>query len=109
MPTLQNGTGVFPPSSLTANQLRFIQEMTSGSSAFNSDITASLSGKVSQLEKILHQLRLDLLKEQRDKAALQQQVLDLRQDNLRLREESQNAAEQIRRFTTWMLRRGSLP
>ncbi|KAM4750858.1 signal-induced proliferation-associated 1-like protein 2 isoform 1-T3 [Anableps anableps] len=108
-PPLQKASGVFPPLSLTDSQLCYVQEVTSGSPALNSDITASLSGKVSQLEEILHQLQQDLLKEQQDKAALQQQVLNLRQDNLRLQEESHSAAEQIRRFTAWMLRRGSLP
>ncbi|MEQ2245199.1 hypothetical protein ILYODFUR_025154, partial [Ilyodon furcidens] len=101
--------GGFLPLSLTDNQLRYIQEVTSGSIALDSDIAASLSGKVSQLEEILLQLQLDLLKEQQDKAALQQQVLNLHQDNLRLQEESHSAAEQIRRFTAWMQRRGSLP
>ncbi|XP_014880237.1 signal-induced proliferation-associated 1-like protein 2 isoform X1 [Poecilia latipinna] len=100
--------GVFP-SSLTDHQLRYIQEVTSGSPALNSDITASLSGKVSQLEEILQRLQLDLLKEQQDKAALQQQIFDLRRDNLRLQEESRSAAQQMRRFAAWMLRRGSLP
>ncbi|XP_023188887.1 signal-induced proliferation-associated 1-like protein 2 [Xiphophorus maculatus] len=100
--------GVFP-SSLTDHPLRYIQEVRSGSPALNSDITASLSGKVSQLEEILQRLQLDLLKEQKDKAALQQQILDLRRDNLRLQEESRGAAQQMRRFAAWMLRRGSLP
>uniref|UniRef100_A0A4W6DLL0 Signal-induced proliferation-associated 1 like 2 n=1 Tax=Lates calcarifer TaxID=8187 RepID=A0A4W6DLL0_LATCA len=74
------------------------------------DITAtSLSGKVFQLEEILRQLQLDLLKEQQDKAALQQQVLNLRQNNLRLQEESQSAADHIRRFAAWLLQRSPSP
>ncbi|MED6285098.1 hypothetical protein CHARACLAT_025839 [Characodon lateralis] len=107
--SLQKAAGGVLPLSLADNQPRYIQEVTSGSIALDSDIAASLSGKVSQLEEILLQLQLDLLKEQQDKAALQQQVLNLHQDNLRLQEESHSAAEQIRRFAAWMQRRGSLP
>ncbi|XP_030627955.1 signal-induced proliferation-associated 1-like protein 2 [Chanos chanos] len=62
-----------------------------------------LSGKVNQLELILRQLQNDLKKEQQDKAMLQEQVQHLRQDNLRLHEESQTAAAQLRRFTEWFL------
>lgn len=88
------------------NQTQRTLVVTSQSSALeDSDITAhSLSGEVLQLEEILQQLQLDLLKEQRDKAVLQQQVLSLRQENHRLQEESH-----IRRFAAWMLRQDSLP
>ncbi|XP_038144155.1 signal-induced proliferation-associated 1-like protein 2 [Cyprinodon tularosa] len=106
---LQKAAGRFSSSSLADNKLRSIQKVASRCTALDSDITTSLSGKLSQLEEVLHQLQLELLKEQQDKAALQEQVLNLRQDNLRLQEESQSAAEQIRRFTSWMVRRGSLP
>ncbi|XP_026852387.2 signal-induced proliferation-associated 1-like protein 2 isoform X2 [Electrophorus electricus] len=64
---------------------------------------ALLTGKVNQLELILKQLQNDLRKEQEDKAMLQQQVQHLRQDNLRLHEESQTAAAQLQRFTHWFL------
>ncbi|XP_026025308.1 signal-induced proliferation-associated 1-like protein 1 isoform X3 [Astatotilapia calliptera] len=88
------------------NQTQRTLGVTSQSSALeDSDITArSLSGEVLQLEEILQQLQLDLLKEQRDKAVLQQQVLSLRQENHRLQEESH-----IRRFAAWMLCQDSLP
>ncbi|XP_050979422.1 LOW QUALITY PROTEIN: signal-induced proliferation-associated 1-like protein 2 [Labeo rohita] len=62
-----------------------------------------LTGKVNQLELILRQLQYDLRKEQEDKAMLQEQVQHLRQDNLRLHEESQTAAAQLRRFTELFL------
>ncbi|XP_051967068.1 signal-induced proliferation-associated 1-like protein 2 isoform X2 [Xyrauchen texanus] len=64
---------------------------------------ALLTGKVNQLELILRQLQYDLRKEQQDKAMLQEQVQHLRQDNLRLHEESQTAAAQLRRFTELFL------
>ncbi|TRY82087.1 hypothetical protein DNTS_024092 [Danionella cerebrum] len=64
---------------------------------------ALLTGKVNQLELILRQLQYDLRKEQEDKAMLQEQVQHLRQDNLRLHEESQTAAAQLRRFTEFFL------
>uniref|UniRef100_A0A4W5KY39 Signal-induced proliferation-associated 1 like 2 n=1 Tax=Hucho hucho TaxID=62062 RepID=A0A4W5KY39_9TELE len=43
------------------------------------------------------------LEEQEDKAVLQEQVQHLRQDNMRLHEESQTAAAQLRRFSEWFL------
>ncbi|XP_064803204.1 signal-induced proliferation-associated 1-like protein 2 isoform X5 [Oncorhynchus masou masou] len=64
---------------------------------------ALLTGKVIQLEEILRQLQFDLRKEQEDKAMLQEQVQHLRQDNMRLHEESQTAAGQLRRFSEWFL------
>ncbi|KAI4550335.1 hypothetical protein MJT46_019061 [Ovis ammon polii x Ovis aries] len=62
---------------------------------------STLTGKVNQLELILRQLQTDLRKEKQDKAALQAEVQHLRQDNLRLQEESQTAAAQLRKFTEW--------
>ncbi|XP_040098672.1 signal-induced proliferation-associated 1-like protein 2 isoform X1 [Oryx dammah] len=62
---------------------------------------STLTGKVNQLELILRQLQTDLRKEKQDKAALQAEVHHLRQDNLRLQEESQTAAAQLRKFTEW--------
>ncbi|XP_064173409.1 signal-induced proliferation-associated 1-like protein 2 isoform X1 [Anguilla rostrata] len=61
----------------------------------------SLTGKVNQLELILRQLQYDLRKEKEDKVMLQEQVQHLRQDNMRLHEESQTAAAQLRKFTEW--------
>lgn len=62
---------------------------------------STLTGKVNQLELILRQLQTDLRKEKQDKAVLQAEVQHLREDNLRLQEESQTAAAQLRRFTEW--------
>ncbi|XP_065778381.1 signal-induced proliferation-associated 1-like protein 2 isoform X4 [Muntiacus reevesi] len=62
---------------------------------------STLTGKVNQLELILRQLQTDLRKEKQDKAVLQAEVQHLRQDNLRLQEESQTAAAQLRKFTEW--------
>ncbi|XP_008942210.1 PREDICTED: signal-induced proliferation-associated 1-like protein 2 [Merops nubicus] len=62
---------------------------------------SSLTGKVNQLEVILRQLQTDLRKEKQDKAVLQAEVQHLRQDNMRLQEESQTAAAQLRKFTEW--------
>lgn len=39
--------------------------------------------------------------EKEDKAMLQEEVQHLRQDNMRLQEESQTAAAQLRKFTEW--------
>ncbi|XP_031435323.1 signal-induced proliferation-associated 1-like protein 2 isoform X2 [Clupea harengus] len=62
---------------------------------------ATLTGKVNQLEVILRQLQYDLRKEKEDKAILQEEVQHLRQDNMRLQEESQTASAQLRKFTEW--------
>uniref|UniRef100_A0A8C4YG30 Signal induced proliferation associated 1 like 2 n=1 Tax=Gopherus evgoodei TaxID=1825980 RepID=A0A8C4YG30_9SAUR len=62
---------------------------------------STLTGKVNQLEVILRQLQTDLRKEKQDKAVLQAEVQHLRQDNMRLQEESQTAAAQLRKFTEW--------
>uniref|UniRef100_A0A1A7ZF97 Signal-induced proliferation-associated 1 like 2 n=1 Tax=Nothobranchius furzeri TaxID=105023 RepID=A0A1A7ZF97_NOTFU len=62
---------------------------------------STLTGKVNQLEVILRQLQHDLRKEKEDKAMLQEEVQHLRQDNLRLQEESQTSAAQLRKFTEW--------
>lgn len=41
------------------------------------------------------------IQEKEDKAMLQEEVQHLRQDNMRLQEESQTAAAQLRKFTEW--------
>lgn len=41
-------------------------------------------------------------KEKEDKASLQAEVQHLREDNLRLQEESQNATEKLKKFTEWV-------
>lgn len=41
-------------------------------------------------------------KEKEDKANLQAEVQHLREDNLRLQEESQNATEKLKKFTEWV-------
>uniref|UniRef100_A0A4W3HID3 Signal-induced proliferation-associated 1 like 2 n=1 Tax=Callorhinchus milii TaxID=7868 RepID=A0A4W3HID3_CALMI len=61
----------------------------------------TITGKVNQLETILMQLQDDLRKEKEDKEMLQVEVHHLRQDNIRLQEESQTAAAQLRKFTEW--------
>lgn len=61
----------------------------------------TITGKVNQLETILIQLQDDLRKEKEDKEMLQVEVHHLRQDNMRLQEESQTAAAQLRKFTEW--------
>ncbi|XP_068182639.1 signal-induced proliferation-associated 1-like protein 2 isoform X3 [Antennarius striatus] len=69
--------------------------------ALEADSPSTLTGKVNQLELILRQLQHDLRKEKEDKAILQEEVQHLRQDNMRLQEESQTAAAQLRKFTEW--------
>lgn len=40
--------------------------------------------------------------EKEDKANLQAEVQHLREDNLRLQEESHNASEKLKKFTEWV-------
>lgn len=44
---------------------------------------------------------ISINQEKQDKAVLQAEVQHLRQDNMRLQEESQTAAAQLRKFTEW--------
>ncbi|XP_058017922.1 signal-induced proliferation-associated 1-like protein 1 isoform X2 [Ahaetulla prasina] len=62
----------------------------------------SLASKVNQLESMLRILQEDLKKEKEDKANLQAEVQHLREDNLRLQEESHNASEKLKKFTEWV-------
>ncbi|XP_013921810.1 PREDICTED: signal-induced proliferation-associated 1-like protein 1 isoform X2 [Thamnophis sirtalis] len=61
-----------------------------------------LASKVNQLESMLRILQEDLKKEKEDKANLQAEVQHLREDNLRLQEESHNASEKLKKFTEWV-------
>ncbi|XP_060543494.1 signal-induced proliferation-associated 1-like protein 1 isoform X2 [Pantherophis guttatus] len=66
------------------------------------DSPSSLASKVNQLEGMLRILQEDLKKEKEDKANLQAEVQHLREDNLRLQEESHNASEKLKKFTEWV-------
>ncbi|XP_007891444.2 signal-induced proliferation-associated 1-like protein 1 [Callorhinchus milii] len=61
-----------------------------------------LSEKVSELEMMLKELRDDLQREKEDKVGLQAEMQHLREDNLRLQEESQTASAQLKKFTEWV-------
>ena len=75
--------------------------MKSYSSSKNSSPT--LASKADQLEYMLKMLREDLKKEKEDKAAhLQAEVQHLRENNLGLQEESQNASYKLKKFTEWV-------
>ncbi|XP_066884336.1 signal-induced proliferation-associated 1-like protein 1 isoform X7 [Kogia breviceps] len=77
-----------------------LAQMKSYSRSKNSSPT--LASKVDQLEGMLKLLREDLKKEKEDKAHLQAEVQHLREDNLRLQEESQNASDKLKKFTEWV-------
>ncbi|XP_051682248.1 signal-induced proliferation-associated 1-like protein 1 isoform X3 [Oryctolagus cuniculus] len=66
------------------------------------DSSPTLASKVDQLEGMLKMLREDLKKEKEDKAQLQAEVQHLREDNLRLQEESQSASDKLKKFTEWV-------
>ena len=63
-------------------------------------------GLVCSLAGAAAQLPCDIIclwspQEKQDKAVLQAEVQHLRQDNMRLQEESQTATAQLRKFTEW--------
>lgn len=72
------------------------------STYFGKESPTSLASKVEQLESMLKMLQYDLKKEKEDKANLQAEVQLLREDNLRLQEESQNASAKLKKFTEWV-------
>lgn len=53
------------------------------------------------LDCLLSSTCISINQEKQDKAVLQAEVQHLRQDNMRLQEESQTAAAQLRKFTEW--------
>lgn len=54
-----------------------------------------------ELEDTVKKLQYDLVREQSDKANLLEQVKSLKEENIRLVEESKTAAAQLRKFTEW--------
>lgn len=84
----------------SGDQLEDLAPMKSYSSS--KDSSPTLASKVDQLEGMLKMLREDLKKEKEDKAHLQAEVQHLREDNLRLQEESQNASDKLKKFTEWV-------
>ncbi|MEE6492764.1 hypothetical protein FKM82_016628 [Ascaphus truei] len=69
---------------------------------FGMESPTTLTTKVEQLENMLKMLQYDLKKEKEDKANLQTEVQLLREDNLRLQEESQSATAKLKKFTEWV-------
>lgn len=53
------------------------------------------------LEETVKKLQFDLVREQNDKANLLEQMKSLKEENIRLVEESKTAAAQLRKFTEW--------
>ncbi|XP_063295785.1 signal-induced proliferation-associated 1-like protein 1 isoform X3 [Pelobates fuscus] len=69
---------------------------------YGKDSPTCLTSKVEQLESMLKMLQYDLKKEREDKASLQAEIQLLREDNMRLQEESQNASAKLKKFTEWV-------
>ncbi|XP_072485327.1 signal-induced proliferation-associated 1-like protein 1 isoform X2 [Notamacropus eugenii] len=78
------------------------QAMSQMKSYASKDSSPTLASKVDQLEGMLKMLQEDLKKEKEDKAHLQAEVQHLREDNLRLQEESQTASDKLKKFTEWV-------
>ena len=58
-------------------------------------------GDVSHLLEKVSLLETRLTSEAREKSTLADEVAALREENLRLQEESQTAAQQLKKFTDW--------
>ena len=56
---------------------------------------------VEALMERLAGLEAQLSQERRDKSSLESEIVQLKEENVRLKEESQTAAQQLRRFTEW--------
>ena len=54
-----------------------------------------------QFQKYLSELENRLMKETQLRLTLEQEIHSLRDENKRLQQESQSAAQQLRRFTEW--------
>ncbi|XP_040267913.1 signal-induced proliferation-associated 1-like protein 1 isoform X4 [Bufo bufo] len=91
-----------PGSSASMGEQLEGQASSQASTYFGKDSPTSLALKVEQLESMLKMLQYDLKKEKEDKANLQAEVQLLREDNLRLQEESQNATAKLKKFTEWV-------
>ncbi|XP_033103313.1 signal-induced proliferation-associated 1-like protein 1 [Anneissia japonica] len=63
--------------------------------ATNGDL--AVANNNGQLKKLVHELS----RERSEKQSLEDQIEKLRQDNMRLQEESQTASTQLRKFTEW--------
>ncbi|XP_056023182.1 signal-induced proliferation-associated 1-like protein 2 isoform X4 [Ostrea edulis] len=73
---------------------------TQGSSVWRSTVS-NPQQRIQELEAKVEQLEVDLDKERKENADLEVEVQSLRRDNIRLQEESQTAAAQLRKFTEW--------
>lgn len=91
-----------PGSSASMGEQLDGQATSQTSTYFGKESPTSLATKVEQLESMLKMLQYDLKKEKEDKANLQAEVQLLREDNLRLQEESQNASAKLKKFTEWV-------
>ncbi|XP_071971710.1 signal-induced proliferation-associated 1-like protein 1 isoform X6 [Engystomops pustulosus] len=91
-----------PGSSASMGEALEGQASSQSSTYFGKESPTSLSSKVEQLESMLKMLQYELKKEKEDKANLQAEVQLLREDNLRLQEESQNASAKLKKFTEWV-------
>ena len=59
------------------------------------------SEDVQSLMERLAALEAQLSQERQDKSSLESEIVHLKEENARLKEESQTAAQQLRRFTEW--------
>ncbi|BFZ07123.1 hypothetical protein BsWGS_10162 [Bradybaena similaris] len=57
--------------------------------------------RIHELEQKLNRMAQELDKAHHEKTAMEAEIQELRADNVRLQEESQTAATQLRRFTEW--------
>ncbi|KAH9491427.1 Signal-induced proliferation-associated 1-like protein 2 [Bulinus truncatus] len=73
----------------------------SGMPSSYSSLVTNPQQRIVELEERVTKLSQELDKVRQEKSAMEIEIQDLRADNVRLQEESQTAATQLRRFTEW--------
>ncbi|XP_059160500.1 signal-induced proliferation-associated 1-like protein 2 isoform X2 [Physella acuta] len=89
-----------PPPRPPSPQMGLSTSPSSMSSSYVSGVT-NPQQRILELEQRVNKLSQELDKTRHEKAELELEIQDLRADNVRLQEESQTAATQLRRFTEW--------
>ncbi|XP_005093746.1 signal-induced proliferation-associated 1-like protein 1 [Aplysia californica] len=72
-----------------------------GMSASYMSLATTPQQRIQELEQRLDKVSHELDKVRKEKSSMEAEIQDLRADNVRLQEESQTAATQLRRFTEW--------
>ncbi|XP_055957265.1 signal-induced proliferation-associated 1-like protein 1 isoform X1 [Patella vulgata] len=90
-----------PPPRPPSPQDKQLSSPGAGSGMMWRSMVSSPQEHIQELETKYLQIQKQLEQEQRKNSALESEAQNLREENIRLQEESQTAAAQLRRFTEW--------